>query len=184
MAKQFMMKGTFVEKDEYYTPQIITDAIAKYLKQFNTVWCPFDTEDSEFVHSLQRAGIKVIHSHISEGKDFFEYEPAKYDAIVSNPPFTRKKEVIKRCKKLGKPFAMLLPMTVLNYQDFLNTLIENKIELQLLIFDKKVSFDGNTSSFNSSFFCEGILPKTIVFERLPNNNVGKDFKPSRMYRGE
>jgi len=48
---------------------------------------------------------------------FFEYEPERYDFIVSNPPFTRKLEVLSRLYLLGKPFAMVLPLPMLNYQE-------------------------------------------------------------------
>ena len=32
-------------------------------------------------------------------------------------------------------------------------------DLQLLIVDKKISFDGNTASFNNSYFCYTVLHK-------------------------
>ena len=52
----------------------------------------------------------------------------------------------------------------------INELIDSQKELQLLIVDKKVSFDGNTASFNSSYFCYKMLPKEIIFTNLDNNN--------------
>lgn len=52
--------------------------------------------------------------------------------------------------------------------------------LQLLIVDKKVSFDGNTASFNTSYFCKDILPKDLIFYHLENNNTGKNFIGSKM----
>ena len=35
--------------DEYYTPPILVEIILPYVKKGSTVWCPFDTADSEFV---------------------------------------------------------------------------------------------------------------------------------------
>jgi hypothetical protein len=49
----WLSKGKFNEKDEYYTPPILVKPILKYLKPNSTVWCPFDTEDSEFVVQLR-----------------------------------------------------------------------------------------------------------------------------------
>ena len=170
-------------KDEYYTPPILVMPIIKYLKRGSTVWCPFDTEDSEFVILLREAGFNVIYSHIWEGKDFFKYEPMYYDYIVSNPPFTRKLEVFKRLYELNKPFAMICGLPILNYQEVGSFFLDK--DLQLLIVDKKVSFDGNTASFNNSYFCRGILPKDIIFEHLEHNNTGDNFVGSRMiYRGD
>ncbi|HHX67994.1 MAG TPA: tRNA (adenine-N(6)-)-methyltransferase [Gallicola sp.] len=170
----------FNEKDEYYTPKILVEPILKYIKPNSTVWCPFDTKNSEFVILLKEAGHKVIYSHIWYGQDFFDYEPKEdYDYIISNPPFTRKLEVLERLYKLNKPFAMILGLPILNYQEIGNFFLDK--DLQLLIVDKKVSFDGNTASFNNSYFCYKVLPKDILFEHLEHNNSRKNYVASRMH---
>lgn len=175
----WLQRKSFNEKDEYYTPPILVEPIIQYLKPNSTIWCPFDTEDSEFVIMLKENGFKVIYSHIWLGQDFFEYEPKEhYDYIISNPPFTRKLEVFKRLYKLNKPFAMICGLPILNYQEIGEFFVGKK--LQLLIVDKKVSFDGNTASFNNSYFCYNILPQDIIFCHLENNNSKGNFKGSRM----
>ena len=180
----WLRKSSWNEKDEYYTPAILVKPIIKYLKSNSVIWCPFDTEDSEFVILLREAGHKVIYSHIWYGQDFFEYEPDEdYDYIISNPPFTKKLEVFERLYELGKPFAMIMGLPILNYQvvgSFFYNLQQVDKNLQLLIVDKKVSFDGNMASFNNSYFCHGILPRDIVFEHLEHNNSRKHYKGSRM----
>ena len=79
---------------------------------------------------------------------------------------------------MNKPFAMICGLPILNYQEIGNFFVGK--DLQLLIVDKKVSFDGNTASFNNSYFCKDILPKDLIFKHLDNNNTGVNFKPSRM----
>lgn len=172
----WLKTGKFNIKDEYYTPPILVEPIVKYAK--GTIWCPFDTEQSEFVIQLKAAGHKVIHSHIWDGLDFFKYEPDEYDMIISNPPFSEKLKVLNRLYKLGKPFAMILGLTILNYQEVGAFFIDK--DLQLLIVDKKVSFDGNTASFNNSYFCWKMLPKDLIFVHLDNNNSGKFYNGSKM----
>lgn len=165
--------------DERYTPPILVKPIIKYLKPESTIWCPFDKENSEFVLLLKEAGYKVIYSHIDSGQDFFEYEPKEhYDYIISNPPFSKKLEVLDRLYKLHKPFAMLMNIECLNYQIVGEFFLDKT--LQLLIVDKKVSFDGNTASFNTSYFCNKILPQQLIFEHLEHNNTGMNFIGSRM----
>jgi hypothetical protein len=176
MSNWLKTGNQFNIKDEYYTPPILVEPIIQYAK--GTIWCPFDTEDSEFVIQLKKNGNKVIHSHIWEDKDFFEYEPEQYDMIISNPPFSRKLEVLERLYMLNKPFAMVLGLPILNYQEIGNFFLDK--ELQLLIVDKKVSFDGNTASFNNSYFCYNILPKDLMFVHLENNNSKKYYKGSNM----
>lgn len=176
--ESWLKTGQFNEKDEYYTPKILVDPIIKYVNPDSVVWCPFDTKDSEFVIALQEKNIRVVYSHIWNNQDFFTYEPDKWDIIISNPPFTRKLEVLNRLYELNKPFAILLGLPILNYQEIGNFFIDKN--LQLLIVDKKVSFDGNTASFNNSYFCRDFLPKDIIFEHLENNNSKKYFVGSRM----
>ena len=171
--------NSFNVKDEYYTPPILVKPILKYIKPHSVIWCPFDTENSEFVILLKEAGHKVIYSHIWLGQDFFKYEPLEhYDYIISNLPFSKKLEVFKRLYELGKPFAMICGLPILNYQEVGEFFLDK--ELQLLIVDKKVSFDGNTASFNNSYFCYKMLPKDIIFTHLENNNSKKYFVKSRM----
>lgn len=177
-VKNWLNKNAFVEQDEYYTPAILVKPIIKHLKKGITIWCPFDTKNSEFVILLKEAGFNVIYSHIKDGKDFFNYEPSNYDCIISNPPFTKKLQVFERLYKLNKPFAMICPLTMLNYQIIGNFFIDKN--LQLLIVDKKVSFNGKTASFNNSYFCYKLLEKDLLFEHLENNNTGKYFIESRM----
>ena len=169
----------FNEKDEYYTPIILVDAILPFVKPNSTIWCPFDTKNSEFVIRLKEQGHNVIFSHIKDGLDFFGYEPIQdYDYIISNPPFTRKLEVLERLYKLNKPFAMVLGLPILNYQEVGEFFLDK--DLQLLIVDKKVSFDGNTASFNNSYFCYNFLPKDLMFTHLEHNNSKHHFIGSRM----
>lgn len=169
----------FNKQDEYYTPSILVEPIVKYIPEGSTIWCPFDTKDSEFVRTFKRNNYNVIHSHIWQGQDFFEYQPKEYDYIISNPPFSKKLEVLDRLYKLNKPFAMVLGLPILNYQNVGNFFVGK--DLQLLLLDKKVSFNGKTSSFNNSYFCRNILPKDLIFEHLEHNNSNKHFDPSKMY---
>lgn len=172
--------NSFNEKDEYYTPNILVKPIIQYIKPKSIIWCPFDTENSEFVIELQKNNIEVIYSHIWNNKDFFNYEPDRWDCIISNPPFTRKLEVLDRCYKLNKPFALVLGLPILNYQEVGDFFLDK--DLQLLIVNKKVSFDGNTASFNNSYFCRNFLPKDIIFTNLEHNNANKYYIPSKMFK--
>lgn len=175
----WLKRTSFVVKDEYYTPKILVDAILPYVPSGSSVWCPFDTESSEFVLGLRSAGHIVQYSHISLGQDFFDYTPPQpYDCIISNPPFSRKLEVLAKLYDIGKPFAMVLGLPILNYQEIGNFFLDKP--LQLLIVDKKVSFDGNTASFNNSYFCSKLLPSDLIFTSLVHNNTRSKFTPSRM----
>lgn len=147
----YAKRGAF---DELYTPMYavepITDAI---FSATDVIWCPFDTSESNIVKFFKERGYKVIHSHISEGKDFFQYEPDEhYDIIISNPPYSIKDQVLERCYQLGKPFALLLPITALEGSRR-GKLFKSK-GIDLLVLDKRVDFNGKGKCwFNTSWFC-------------------------------
>lgn len=161
--------------DEQYTPAYAVAPIVKYIPKGKTVWCPFDTENSEYVLALKAAGIPVVHSHIRTGRDFFVYEPEKWDLIVSNPPFSIKQKVVERCLSFGKPFALLLSNLWLNGSAPVRLFREK--EMQMLLFDKRIQFtEKNAAYFGSSYFCHKVLPKQIVFESLNRSK----YEESRM----
>jgi hypothetical protein len=164
--------------DELYTPSILVEPILKYIQTDAVVWCPFDNSKSEFVKMINKKN-EVVYSHIIDGVDFFNYEPDYYDCIISNPPYSLKEKVFRRLFFLNKPFAIVMGLPILNYQNIGNmfyTYQQDGKNLQLLIVDKKVSFNGKTSSFNSSYFCYNFLPRDLMFQTLENNNSGKFYK--------
>ena len=77
--------------DECMTLPYAVKPIIKYISPGSIVWCPFDKADSEFVQQISKAGFEVVHSHIDEGLDFYDYEPDLWNVIISNPPFTGKR---------------------------------------------------------------------------------------------
>lgn len=63
-----MDKVASSQNDEFYTPEYAIKPILKYIKMPCTIWCPFDTEESNFVKLLSQyaaCGVSVIHSHIA-----------------------------------------------------------------------------------------------------------------------
>ena len=159
--------------DEIYTPEYAVKLLLKYLPKDKVIWCPFDTENSNYVKVLKENGYKIIYSHISEGEDFFTYEPENYDIIVSNPPYSIKTNVLKRCYELNKPFALLLPITTLEGVE--RNKLFRKYGIQVLVLDKRIDFYPATPHkenkksgcwFNASYFCWKLLPKDLMFEEL------------------
>ena len=155
--------------DECYTPDYGVEPILKYIPKDATIWCPFDTEESQFVIQISKQN-KVIRSHLESGQDFFKYEPDEWDMIVSNPPFTDKRKFFERALSFNKPFALIMTNTWLN-DSAPKQLFKDK-DLQLLMFDKRMKFispdgrDNDKITFSSSYYCYNILPKQIIMEEL------------------
>lgn len=156
--------------DEYMTPMYAVKPLVDYFVKLHgtnkVVWCPFDKETSNFVIYLRKLGVKVIRSHIDEGKDFYTYTPDNFDFIISNPPFTNKRKIFERALLLNKPFALLMSNTWLN--DSAPKQLFYKKDLQLFMFEDRVNFikaDGTVdtkTTFSSSFYCYNFLDKQII----------------------
>ena len=151
--------------DECYTPNYAVLPILKYIPKEAIIWCPFDTEESEFVKEISKTN-KVIFSHINNGQDFYNYEPKeKWDIIISNPPFSNKRKIFERALSFNKPFALIMTNTWLN--DSAPKQLFKEKDLQLLMFEQRIKYnDNNKITFSSSYYCFNFLPKQIIMERL------------------
>ena len=158
------------KNDECLTPDYGVKPIIKYIPKNAVVWCPFDTEESEFVKQIRANGNKVIYSHISNGQDFYTWEPKeRWDCIVSNPPFTAKRQIFERALSFNKPFALIMSNTWLN--DAAPKQLFKEKDLQLLMCEQRMKFLNNGKvqnkiTFSSSYFCYNFLPKQIIMESL------------------
>ena len=153
--------------DECYTPAEGVKPLLEYLDYSNTYWLPFDTAESEFVKVFREAGVNIVNTHIDLGEDFYSYEPTfKFDAIISNPPFTNKAKIFAKAISYGVPFALLMSNTWLN--DSAPKKLFKDIDLQLLMFQERMVFKGMSKkiTFSSSYFCRDFLPKQIVMKSL------------------
>lgn len=65
MMSQIQYK--FNKNDEYYTPAYAVIPIMGYIPKGKTIWCPFDTDESQFVQVFKSNGYDVVNSHISTG---------------------------------------------------------------------------------------------------------------------
>jgi len=161
-----MQKGS----DLWLTPVYGVEIILPYLKKYQNkiVWCPFDTKESNFVKILKKHNFNVVYSHLENDQDFFKYEPKYWDLIVSNPPWSIKDKVLKRCYQLNKPFALILPIHAISGKFRYSLFKKNK--LQLLTSQNRICFEGvasknNRPPFESAYFCYNFLPESICHEK-------------------
>ena len=80
--------------DEFYTPLYAVKPIFKYVKENSTIWCPFDTEESWFVKYGKYLGHNIIHSHLSEGKDFFSTQKNVFYFNISIILYSKNKDLL------------------------------------------------------------------------------------------
>lgn len=161
--------------DEFYTPEYAITPIIKYLqdKNFQTVWCPFDTNESNFVKVLNKNGFKVINTSLLNGQDFFSIDCPQCDCIVSNPPYSVKGDVFNRLFNINKPFAMLVGVVGLFESDKRFSMFENN-QFEILYMNRRVAYFKSYKEqkpslnppFSSVYVTHNILPKQICFEKI------------------
>ena len=165
--------------DECYTPRYGVEPLLEFMEPYREkiIWCPFDTQESEFVKVFTESGFRVVHSHIETGQNFFSYQPDKWDVIISNPPFTNKSDIFRRALYFDKPFALLMKITWLNDGTPANVFKDK--ELQILSFNERMTFKNQPQqgkiSFLSAYFCYKFLPRDFIFRTF--RNIGQKRLP-------
>ena len=153
----FTSKG-FSKHDDYMTPKYAWEDI-KHLIPEKKIWECFygDGNSGKF---LTEFGFDVIHEPI----DFFTEPPEEYDISVSNPPFSKSKEVLTKLKEYNKPFIMILPCSKICSQYFRSIFKDD--DIQIIIPKKRINFIkrvdgenidfskiGKTCNFDCFYYC-------------------------------
>jgi len=122
---------TFQKHDDYMTPKYAWENIQHLIPRNKILWEAFygNGESGEYLREL---GFEVIHEEIN----FFENNLG--DIIVSNPPFSKSKEVIARLMELDKPFIIILPSPKI-FTSYIREGFKNK-KLQIIIPRKRIQF--------------------------------------------
>lgn len=148
------------------------EPLLEFIPKNKVVWCPFDEDWSAFYQTFKEHGYKVIRSSLVEKQDFFTYEPKEqWDILISNPPFSKKDEVLARAYSFNKPFALLLPANSIQGKKRYGIFKNN---IQILCFDARVDYhtNGNYETytkgnhFGSAYFCRDLLPTKLELREL------------------
>jgi len=149
---------TFIKHDDYMTPKYVWENIKHILPKNKVIWESF-YGDGKSGNDLKELGFNVIHEEI----DFFDNETLPdYDLIVSNPPFSQSKDIMKRLSELDKPFILIMPSSKINTSYFRDNFMNKG--LQIIIPRKRIHFnklvDGkkpenlkNACNFDCFYYC-------------------------------
>jgi len=156
--------------DHCQTPPYAVEPLIPYLPK-SIVWEPANA-DGYLSGALANGGRDVVTSQIENGQNFFDYEPAKWEVQVTNPPYSIKYKWLERSYQLGKPFALLLPVETLAAQAGQKLFKEYGVEI--IILSSRVDFkmpdkgwDGGGAQFPVAWFTWGLdLGRQIIFEEM------------------
>lgn len=158
-AVDFWERGS-IHGDEYCTRREDAEIIADQIIQIPLkVWCPFNDTDSVWKHVLTEKGFDVV----ATDTDFFQTEPPKgVQCIISNPPFSKKREVMERIKQLNLRYALILPF------QWLNDGIPLEYGHQVMFFRQRMYFNTpngclNKPRANCFVLSDGLLKNDLTF---------------------
>lgn len=145
---------TFIKHDDYMTPKCAWENIQQFIPRDKIIWEAFygDGESGKYLREL---GFNVIHEPV----DFFENNLG--DIVVSNPPFSKTKEILKRLMMIDKPFILILPSSKINTSYFREWKDKH---LQIIIPRKRIHFNKlingeqpenlkNACNFDTFYYC-------------------------------
>ena len=161
--------GSVSKNDEYYTPKNEWVNIKKFIPNDKTIWEPFNNvgnpdsfNSSKYLRELGFNVISKPYNPRTGRNDFFKSNHG--DIVVSNPPFTMKREVLKRLKDLDKPFILILPLPTINTIYFRNMFMNDK-DFGIIIPKKRIDFKNkknlNSNCFECAFYCWKVGVKGI-----------------------
>lgn len=155
--------------DEIYTPSYAINPLLPYLDKTKVIWdCAYGT--GKLAEHFMSKGFSVVGN---ENQDFLDCDIPECDYIITNPPYSKKEEFIKRCYQINKPFALLMPLTALEGQKRGKMYKDNGI--QIIIPNKRINFitpnGGKSSWFATAWFCYKLnLPKDLMFVELKGDD--------------
>src|SRR3990167_10448344 len=138
--------------DEFQTPKEALDPLLPYLKKGWVIWeCAWGK--GSLAEGLRGKGFKVTGIL---NTDFLFCNLTNVDCLITNPPYSKKYEFLKKAYELGKPFAFLLPITALEGKK--RGELYRKYGIQLIIPNKRINFitpsgRGSGSWFQVAWFC-------------------------------
>ena len=107
---------------------------------------------------------------ITNTGDFFDCDDNEAECIITNPPFSIKRDVLKRLKIIDKPFICILPTLALQTK-YIQDIFDG--ELQVILPSKKIFYykmiNGEKKIYDKlSFYCCFVcykmnLPKDLIF---------------------
>lgn len=157
---------TFIKYDDYMTPKYVWEDIKELIPKEKVIWEAF-YGDGESGKYLQELGFDVIHKPI----DFYDNDLG--DIIISNPPFSQTKTIVKRLRQLEKPFIIILPVSKITTSYFRQHFIGS--DLQIIIPKKRINFiklvEGkqiankkSACNFDCFYYCYKMnLPNSITW---------------------
>lgn len=180
MLPQTNYKGAIDEvhgKDLFFTPLYPVEMLKPYIIAFGweRIWDPA-TGDGWLAAALRHVlpYLEVVETDLITGQNFYTHKE-ECDALIGNPPFSRKEEFIDRALELNVPFAFLMPSTT-QCAGWMSDYIDRGV-IQVIspkggkrvdyLTPEKLSWIDSSSQFHSSWFVRKFgVSENLIFRTM------------------
>lgn len=107
----------------------------------------FDAYGTDISHPALGYG---VNWPADQRHDFLAMEPLACGMILTNPPYTLKDQFLKRCYEIGRPFALLMPLTALEGQ--VRQRLYARYGLELVFLPRRPEFQTPSGKNSGSWF--------------------------------
>jgi hypothetical protein len=154
--------------DDYNTPLYAWEILLNYLNldKNKIIYEPFYNDGAAKEYLGKLGYNKVIHFE----ENFFDnYDKYEYDIIISNPPYSIKKNILKILYMINKPFVLIMPTAIISKLYLKNIFKENIADIQYIIPNRRLHFELNgfnkkRTPFDTLFFCYKMnLQRDIIY---------------------
>jgi hypothetical protein len=160
-----LAKAQLKTNDEWMTPISAWENIKEYMPKNATIYEPF-SGDGQNKRNLQTLGFSVLDN--TEDDFFLSEDHKRCTHIISNPPFSKKKEIFKKLKEIDKPFILIIPTTSLQTK-FTKNIFNGSI--QIIMPSYRIQFKSpdetknkSSCSFTSCYLTYKMnLPQDLIF---------------------
>lgn len=167
--KDTKKNGKPSKSDQCQTPDYGTDTILPHLSTKWRVW-EMACGEGYMVRRLEKLGFDVFGSDTEF--DSLVNSPEVFDCIVTNPPYSLKKQFMQRCLELGKPFALLMPLETLGTK-WCHEIYRDRPHMGVVLLDKRINFkmpnkgwDGGGAQFPVAWFTYGLQTFQLDFAEV------------------
>ena len=139
------LKGSaYIKKDDdWETPSKCLECLIPYIKENDIIYDPF------YCNGLViEEWAKLNRKCINEDKNAFDREAPEFNVLVSNIPFSLKKECMELAMSYNKPFALLMPIDSLGSK-WIKKFFD---KIQIIVPDGRWCFMKKDTKTNSAWF--------------------------------
>ena len=152
-------RATNTESDECYTPEDQIIPLLKYLDKEKTYYEATSGKSSSILRGFTKHGYNMVGSG---SRDFFDCGRSDiFDGVITNPPYSKKDQFLEHCYSLGKPFALLLPVT--SFQGLKRGQMFMDKGMSSLVYNNRIDFTGKGApTFGNAWFIWGFMPPNQI----------------------